>query len=197
MGDWTRKIYLFMMLSIDGYFEGPKHDLSWHNVDDEFNKFALEQLREADLFLYGRRMYQLMESFWPNAAKDPKMSRENREIAYLINNTSKVVFSRTLEKVEEKENWKNVKLTHKFDPDEIMRLKKQRGKGIWVGGSEIAVSFAKAGLIDEFRFMINPVTIGQGTPIFKGYNGKLDLELVKTRRFKSGNVLLYYRPAIE
>ena len=182
------------MLSLDGYFEGPNHDISWHNVDDEFNRFAVEQLREADLQLFGRRTYQLMEAFWPKAAKDPKISKHNLEIARLINNVDKIVYSRTLDRVEEKENWRNVKLVHEFDPEDIRRLKEQSGKGIWVAGSDLAVSFIKAGLIDEFRFMINPVTIGRGTPIFSGLNHKLNLELFQSRIFKSGNVLLYYRP---
>ena len=190
-----RKVYLFMTLSIDGYFEGANHDISWHNVDDEFNKFAIEQLRETDLLLFGRRTYQLMEAFWPKAAMDTTMSKENLEIARLINNTDKVVFSRTLEKVEEKENWKNVKLMSEFDPEEIRRLKEQPGRSIWVGGSDLAVSFIKAGLIDEFRFMVNPIVLGDGTPIFKGLGTKLSLKLIKTRTFKSGNVLLYYSPA--
>jgi dihydrofolate reductase len=190
-----RKIYLFMTLSLDGYFEGPNHDISWHNVDDEFNRFALEQLKEADLFLYGRRMYQLMEDFWPKAVNDINTSKENLEIANLINNTAKIVFSKTLQKVEEKENWKNVRLFHEFHPEEIMRLKQQPGKSIWVGGSDLALSFIKAGLIDEFRFMINPIVISNGTPIFKGLDSKLNLELLKTRKFNSGNVLLYYKPA--
>jgi dihydrofolate reductase len=190
-----RKVYLFMTLSIDGYFEGANHDISWHNVDDEFNKFAVEQLREADLLLFGRRTYQLMEAFWPKAAKDTSMSKENLEIARLINNTNKIVFSRTLGKVEEKENWKNVKLVSEFDPEEIRQLKEQPGRGIWVGGSNLAVSFIKAGLIDEFRFMVNPVAIGDGTPIFKGLGPKLRLQLIKTRTFDSGNVLLCYTPA--
>jgi dihydrofolate reductase len=189
-----RKIYLFMMLSLDGYFEGPNHDISWHNVDDEFSRFALEQLKEADLFLYGRRMYQLMENFWPKAVNDINMSKENLEIANLINNTAKIVFSKTLQKVEEKENWKNVRLFHEFNPEEITRPKQQPGKSIWVGGSDLALSFIKARLIDEFRFMINPIVIGNGTPIFKGLDSKLNLELVKTRKFNSGNVLLYYKP---
>jgi dihydrofolate reductase len=190
-----RKVYLFMTLSLDGYFEGPNHDLSWHNVDDEFNKFAIEQLKEADLLLFGRRTYQLMEAYWPKAAKDRAMSKENLEIANLINNANKIVFSRTLDKVEETESWKNAKLVHEFDPAAIKRLKEQPGKGIWVGGSDLAVSFIKAGLIDEFRFMINPVVIGEGTPVFEGKREKLNLELIKTRRFDSGNILLYYRPA--
>ena len=74
-------------------------------------------------------------------------------------------------------------------------MKEQSGKGIWVGGSNLALSFIKADLIDEFRFMINPVVIGEGTPIFEGMNGKLNLELIKTRRFDSGNILLCYKPA--
>jgi dihydrofolate reductase len=190
-----RNVFLFMSLSIDGYFEGVNHDISWHNVDDELYKFVIEQLREADLFLFGRRTYQLMESFWPKAAKDATMSKENLEIARLINNTKKMVFSRTLDKVEEKENWKNVKLVRAFDPEEIKRLKQQPGKDIVVGGSDLAVSFIKAGLIDEFRFMVNPIVIGDGTPIFKGLGTKLRLQLIKTRTFNSGNVLLYYSPA--
>jgi dihydrofolate reductase len=190
-----RKLYLFMMLSLDGYFEGPNHDLSWHNVDDEFNKFAIEQLKEADLILFGRRTYQLMEETWPKMAGDPATSKQNLEIAGLINNVNKIVFSRTLEKAEEHGNWRNVKLVREFEPEEIRRLKGQPGKGIWVGGSDLIVSFIREGLIDEFRFMVNPVIVGEGTPIFKGLGSRLDLELIKTRAFKSGNVLMYYRPA--
>ena len=189
-----RNVYLFMSLSLDGYFEGPNHDLSWINVDDEFNKFAIEQLKEADLELFGRRTYQLMEAWWPKVTQDPKASEEDLEIASLINNENKIVFSRTLGKVEEKDNWRNVKLVHEFDPEEVKRLKQLPGKGIGVGGSELAVSLIKNGLIDEFRFIISPVLIGQGTPIFKGLNQKLNLELLNTRTFKSGNVLLSYRP---
>src|SRR6266566_4086116 len=105
-----RKIHLFVTLSLDGYFEGLNHDLSWHNVDHEFNKFAIEQLRETGLILFGRRTYQLMEGFWPKAAVDPETSLDNREVARLINNTEKIVFSRTLDSVRETENWKNVRL---------------------------------------------------------------------------------------
>lgn len=189
-----RKAYVFMMISLDGYFEGPNHDLSWHNVDDEFNRFAIEQLNEADVIFFGRRTYQLMEGFWPKAAEDPRMSKENLEVARLMNHTPKIVFSKTLDKVVETKNWKNVTLRHDLDPDEIKRMKKQPGKGLWVGGSELAVSFLNAGLIDEIRLMVNPVFIGKGTPLFKNLDKKLKLELIKTRTFDSGNVLLYYKP---
>lgn len=186
---------MFMTLSLDGYFEGPGHDISWHRVDDEFNRFAIEQFGEADIIMFGRRTYQLMESSWPKVAEDPAASKDDREIARLMNNANKVVFSRTLKEVEEKENWKNVTLVHDLDPEEIRLLKEQPGKGIWVGGSDLALSFIKEGLIDEFRFMVDPVVLGAGTPIFKGLGSELDLELVDVRRFASGNVLLSYRPA--
>ena len=189
-----RNIHLFVTLSLDGYFEGSNHDLSWHNVDHEFNKFAIEQLRETGLILFGRRTYQLMEGFWPKAAVDPETSPDNQEIARLINNTEKIVFSRTLDSVRETENWKNVKLRRKVDPVEIKRLKEMPGKDIWVGTSDLAVSFIKEDLIDEFRFMISPVVVGGGRRIFEGLNRKLDLELMESRKFDSGNVLLYYRP---
>ena len=183
-----------MTLSLDGYFEGPNHDLSWHNVDDEFNKFAIEQLKETDVFLWGRRTYQLMEAFWPKMARDPATSKLDLEVANLINNTKKIVFSKTLDKIEEGENWKNVQLVHEFDSAAMKRMKDQPGKEISVGGSNLAVSFIRAGLIDEFRFVMNPIVIGEGTTLFEGIHDKLNLELMNTRRFDSGNILLCYKP---
>jgi len=112
----------------------------------------------------------------------------------LINNAEKIVFSRTLDSVRETENWKNVKVRRKVDPVEIRRLKEMPGKDIWVGTSDLALSFIKEDLIDEFRFMINPVVVGRGRRIFEGLNRKLDLELTESRKFDSGNVLLSYRP---
>jgi dihydrofolate reductase len=194
---WMRSIHLFVMLSLDGYFEGPDHDLSWHNVDDEFNRFAIEQLRETGLILFGRKTYQLMESYWPGAAVDPETSHDDREIAHLMNNAEKIVFSRTLDRVRETENWKNVKLRRKVDPVEIRHLKEMPGRDIWVGTSDLAVSFIKEDLIDEFRFMINPVVVGGGTRIFQGLDRRLDLELTRIRKFQSGNVLMYYRPRLK
>jgi len=189
-----RNIYLFLSLSLDGYFEGPGHDISWHNIDDEINRFALEQLRATDLMLFGRRVYQLMEEAWPRIARDPTASKDNLEIARLMNGTPKIVFSRTLPNVVETEEWRNVRLVRSLDPDEIRRLKEERGKDITVGGSDLALSFLKEGLIDELRFMVTPTVIGAGTRIFQGMHGRLKLELIDTRRFDSGNVLLRYRP---
>ncbi len=186
---------MFMTLSLDGYFEGPNHDISWHKVDGEFNKFIVDSwLNELDLFIWGRRTYQLMEAFWPEAESNPKY-QDDIHVARLMNATPKIVFSKTLDKVEEHGNWKNVRLVKEFNAEEIRTLKEQPGKGIGVGGSNLSLSFIKEGLIDEFRFMINPVIIGKGTPILDGLDRKLNLELIKTKQFKSGNVILYYKPS--
>jgi len=188
------KLFTFMTISLDGFFEGRDHDISWHNVDDEVKKFAIEQLRETDTILFGRRTYELFEDFWPKAADDPKISKDNLEIASLINNMNKVVFSKTLTKVKEKENWRNVKLIHDVNPEEIKRWKQESGKDLDIGGSNLAVSFAQLGLIDEIRIMVAPIILGEGTRLFEGIKDKLNLSLLKTRTFKSGNVLLYYQP---
>lgn len=187
------KIYFFLNLSTDGYFEGPHHDISWHNVDQEFNKFAIRQLSAARMFIFGRRTYRLMEDYWPDAEDNPKMSKEDRKIAHMLNFTPKIVISKRMKNAREHRNWRNVRLMRKFDAAEMRKLKAQKGKEIWVGGSNLAVSFIKAGLIDEFRFIIMPVAIGKGTPLFKGLGRKLNLELIRAKRFKSGNILLCYK----
>lgn len=184
-----RKIFLFMMVSLDGYFEGPGHDLSWHHVDAEFNDFAIAQLKEADAILYGRRTYQLMESYWPtDSARE-----DDPEVAQLMNNISKVVVSKSLKEVKETKNWKHVRLINNNFKDEIMRLKKEKGADIiLMASSNLCVSLLEWGLLDEVRIMINPVVIGKGTPLFEGLKGKVSLELTKSRVFKNGNVLLTY-----
>jgi dihydrofolate reductase len=184
-----------MTLSLDGFFEGPDHDLSWHNVDEEFNQFAVEQMQKMDLIIFGRRSYELMESFWPGAEDDPDVTAADHEIARLMNHTKKIVYSTTLEQVHEKKNWERVSLLRKVDPAEVKRWKEEPGGEIGVGGSDLATAFIDAGLIDEYRFVINPTILGKGTRIFSGLSRQLDLTLVDSRKFASGNVLLTYRPA--
>ena len=185
-----RKIFLFMVVSLDGFMEGPNHDLSWHNVDEEFNEFAIGQTKNVGLMLYGRRTYELMESYWPTieAEDDP-------EVAELMNNTPKIVFSKTLKEVHETEKWKNVKLIKDFDPEYIRKLKEEPGQDIAVYGSNnFCLTLMKHKLIDEFRIMVNPVVIGAGTPLFDGIKKRQDFKLIQSREFKNGNVLLCYAP---
>lgn len=185
-----KKLFLFMMVSLDGYFEGRGHDLSWHNVDREFVKFAIEQTGSVGTILFGHKTYKLMESFWPT-----DKARDDPKTAELINKTPKIVFSHNLLKVYETEKWKNVRIFHKVDPQEINKLKKENSKDMAIFGSNnLAVGLAEKNLIDEFRIMVNPVVLGKGTPLFYGVKKKFNLKLIKIREFKNGNVLLYYRP---
>ena len=190
-----RRLFLFMMVSLDGYFEGPNHDLSWHVVDQEFNRFAVEQLRQIGTLLFGRVTYHLFKDYWPKAGRDPTTSRENLEIAQMIDDVEKIVFSRTLANVKETDDWKNVRLIREAHPEEIKRLKHLSGKDIAIFGSnELATNFLRMGLIDELRIMVNPVVVGNGNPLFKGMTDQVKLNLLRTKTFRSGNVLHYYRP---
>jgi dihydrofolate reductase len=110
---------------------------------------------------------------------------------------NKIVFSKTLQRVEEKENWKNVKLVHDVNPNEIGHWKEQPGRDMCVSGNNLCANFARNGLIDEFRIMVNPIVAGNGTSIFKGLEDSMKLKLERTRTFASGNVLLTYRPQYE
>ena len=179
-----RKLFTFEMVSADGFFEGPHHELNWHMVDDEFHEFSELQLSETDLLLFGRVTYQLMASYWPTAQNDPGVKDK-------MNNTAKVVFSRTLSKVE----WNKTTLFNGNVAAEVARLKKEPGKDIaLLGSGEIASLLLKAGLIDEHRIMISPVVLGAGIPLFKNLERSYKLKLLKTRVFTSGNVLLCYQP---
>lgn len=181
-----------MMVSLDGFFEGPGHDLSWHHVDEEFVDFAIEQTKSVDTLLFGRRTYELMRDFWPTE----QARKTDPETAELMNNTPKIVFSHSLTEVHETEYWKNVRLVKENSAEFVRNLKNEHGRDIAIFGSNnFCVSLMENILVDEFRIMINPVVIGKGTRLFEGIKKKMDLKLGKTRTFKNGNILLYYQPA--
>ncbi len=182
-----RKVILFIMVTLDGFFEGPNGELDWHNVDEEFNEFAKDQLNSVDVLLFGRRTYELMTSYWPT----PSATRDSPIIAEKMNALPKIVFSRTLEKV----GWNNSRLIKENIAEEISSLKQRPGKDLIIFGSaNLAVSLIQMDLIDEYRIMVNPVVLGNGKPLFKGIHDRLNLKLLKTKTFDSGNVLLYYQP---
>jgi dihydrofolate reductase len=182
-----RKVIFFMLTSLDGYFEGPDRDINWHNVDEEFNDFAIRQTGEFGALLFGRVTYELMASYWPiEAAK-----RDDPIVAGLMNGLPKIVFSKTLEKVD----WENTRLVKDNFAQAISKLKQEAGKDIAIfGSSDLTVTLMVRGLVDEYRIMVNPVVLGNGKSLFKGIRNKINLKLIKTKAFKSGNVLLYYEP---
>ena len=182
-----RKLFAFNMITLDGFFEGPNHDITWHHVDDEFNQFAIEQTRTVGAILFGRVTYELMASYWPT----PAAQSDDPVVADLMNTLPKVVFSRTLQKAE----WNNTRLVKDNVAQEILKMKQEPGNDLAIFGSANLLSFLmQMNLVDEHRVMVNPVLIGSGTPLFRNIRQKVNLKLVKTRTFQSGNVLLCYRP---
>lgn len=180
-----RKLFTFNMTSADGFFEGPNHDINWHNVDEEFNDFAVEQTSTIGMLLFGRVTYQLMESYWPT----PAAIADDPEVAALMNSLPKVVVSKTLSSAD----WENSTLIKDHAREEIRKLKQQPGKDLAIFGSANLISTIMD-VIDEHRVLVNPILLRQGTPLFKPEGEPLKLGLVNIRRFNSGNILLTYQP---
>lgn len=181
-----RKVFLFMMVTLDGYFEGENHDISWHNVDKNFNdNFIIPQTKKVTTILFGRTTYEMMASFWPS--DDAK--KTDPITANLMDDAKKFVFSTTLKSVD----WKNSVLVSTDAIQKVRELKEQDGNDIAIFGSnKLMVNLADAGLVDEFRIIVNPIALGSGTSLFTGLRKKLDLRLIKTQKFENGNVLLLY-----
>jgi dihydrofolate reductase len=181
-----RKVIVSNVMSLDGFFEGPKKELDWFVVDEEFFEYAREMLRAADTLLFGRATYRHMADYWPSAPPD--------EIADKMNSLPKIVFSQTLQKVE----WKNSRLVRGNIAEEISNLKNQPGKDMVVlGSASLASSLLQLGLVDEYRVILTPVLIGAGTPLFRDINTRLKLQLLRVRSLASGVVVLYYQRARE
>jgi dihydrofolate reductase len=183
-----RKLVVYNMVSVDGYFAGKDGDISWHTVDDEFNQFAIETLSQVDTIIFGRTTYQLFEGYWPRALVDPQTNPANLVIAQAIDNAKKIVFSKSLESV----TWHNSQLEHEISPDKIKQLKAESGKDIIIYGSGAIVrQLTKLDLIDEYRFIISPTILGAGETMFEGAH-QTPLNLVATRSFVNGNLLVVY-----
>lgn len=178
------KIIVFNMLTLDGFFAGVDGEISWHNVDAEFNDFAIKQTPEFGTLIFGRITYELMAGYWPSQA----VIKDDPIVAGIMNSAEKIVFSRSLDKAE----WNNTKLMKKVDVDEIKKLKESSEKPMAIFGSgQIVQEFTKLGLVDEYRLMVNPVVLGKGKQLFKEH---MKLQLISHQEFKNGNVLLCYEP---
>jgi dihydrofolate reductase len=181
-----KKVIFQMSVSIDGYMEGPNREIDWHIVDDEFNAYAVETLRASDVLMMGRRAYELMAGYWPTATGDDPVAKE-------MNGTPKLVFSRTLKRVD----WQNSSLATGSVADEVARLKRVSGDGLlWVGGSDLAASCLEQGLMDEIRIILTPILLGGGKAVFDAIRRRHPLKLLSTKSFQSGNVVLTYEPAM-
>ena len=182
-----RRLNVFNLMTLDGYIAGENGDISWHNVDQEFQELANAASTSGNTLLFGRVTYELMERFWPTE----EALRTDPVVAAGMNRSEKIVFSRTLEKA----TWSNTRLIKDDMVGEVRRLKQGSGNDLTVLGSgSIVAQLAQEGLVDEYQVLLNPVALGRGKTMFEGMKQKLILRLTETRKFGNGNMLLKYEP---
>ena len=180
-----------MAVSLDGFIEGPRHELDWfEDGDPEFERYCHEMLDSVGLALYGRRSYELMLQYWPNAEKNPR-SDADLAFARKMNALPKVVLSRTLESAD----WSNTSLIKDNVGERIRELKRAPGKPIvaWAG-ADLVRTLSGLDLVDEYRLIVHPVLLGSGTPFFQGLSERRKLRLSRTTQLGKSLVVLCYEP---
>jgi dihydrofolate reductase len=182
-----RKLIYSMGVSLDGFIAGPGGDFDWSAPDEELHRFHNEQTRELGAHLCGRRLYETMV-YWETADEDPSAAEHELEFASIWQSLPKIVFSKTLEKVEG-----NARLVMDGVAEEVAKLKEQPGKDLAVGGAGLASTCIELGLVDEYRLFVSPVVLGAGTPYFPALEDRINLELVETKTFGSRVVYVRYQ----
>jgi len=177
-----RKIIAAINMTLDGFC-----DHTAMIADDEIHQHYNELLSSAGIVLYGRITYQLME-YWATVVKNPTGIKSMDEFAVTIDNIPKIVFSNTLKNVE----WKTAKLAKRDIKEEVLELKQQAGKNILVGSPSLIVALTQLDLIDEYQLCVQPIILGNGLPLLKNINDRINLKLLKTKTFSSGSITLYY-----
>ena len=194
-----RRIVMFNRVSADGYFAAPDGNLNWVVPDPEVDRAGAEGIPQTDTIMFGRKTYQMFERFWPNVGKgstppsDPhspgRQSPELLNFAKVLNESPKIVFSRTLESAD----WEHSKLVREIDPAGIRAMKRESGKDIIIFGSgEIVSALTRHGLIDEYHFVVCPVLLGGGKTLLNDVRKPTNVKLVQSKTFPSGNVSLRY-----
>jgi dihydrofolate reductase len=182
-----RKLIYSMGVSLDGFIAGPDGEIDWSAPDEELHRFHNQQTRELGAQLCGRRLYEVM-LYWETADQNPSAPEHELEFARIWKDTPKIVFSKTLEKVEG-----NARLVRDNVAEEVAGLKEQPGQDLAVGGAGLASTLMELGLIDDFRLFVKPVVLGGGTRYFPALDARIDLELVETRTFGSRVVYVRYQ----
>jgi dihydrofolate reductase len=194
-----RRIIAFDRVSADGYFSASDGNLNWVVPDEEIDGEGASNLSDSGTILFGRRTYEMFESFWPHALEQPggapdphspvRKSAAIQAMAVWINNATKILFSKTRKAV----TWKNSRLIREFDPREVEAMKKEPGADILIFGSGSIVSLlTQHGLIDEYQLIVGPVLLGSGKQLISGVPNTKRLDLKEAKPYKSGNVRLRY-----
>ena len=179
-----RKLIAAMNMTLDGFC-----DHTAMGADDEIHEHYRDLLLSAGAVIYGRITFQLME-YWKSVVENPPGNEATDEFALAIDDVQKIVYSRTLEGVD----WKNTELKREIVREEILELKQQSGKDIFVGSPSLIVALGNLGLIDEYQLGLHPTVVGSGLPLFKNISERIDLKLLKTKTFGCGAIVLYYEP---
>ncbi|MBA0885275.1 dihydrofolate reductase family protein [Flavobacterium undicola] len=182
-----RKIIAVINMTVDGFC-----DHTAMIPDEEIHQHYAELLNDAGVILYGRITYQLMQ-FWQTLIKNPSGEKSMDDFAIAIDKVPKIVFSHTLKNTE----WESAKLANRDLEKEVLELKKQSGKDIFVGCRSLIIQLMKLNLIDEYQLCVHPVVAGGGLPLFENINNSIILKLIKTKTFSGGAVILYYEPKNE
>jgi dihydrofolate reductase len=195
-----RKIVVFDRVTADGYFSGPEGNLDWTVPDAEIDKLGGDAVPgPGNMMLFGRRTYQMFESFWPHVLKDSpeapdphvpgRQSAAMRGMAVWIHEATKIVFSKTLENV----TWHNSRLLRDVEPSNVDAIKREPGGDIMIFGSGQLVSRLTAlGLIDEYHLIVSPLLLGGGKTLVNGVGSRTALDLLEVKQYDSGNVMLRY-----
>ena len=186
-----RRLAVFEMISVDGFFTGPDNDLSFgkNPVDDpEFDAFVAQNSSGGGIMLFGRVTYEMMASFWPT----PIAAQTMPAVAEGMNRRSKIVFSNTLKNAA----WSNTTVLGGDAVANVRKLKEEDGPDLVVLGSGSIVSqLSQARLVDEYQFCIIPVVLGKGRTLFPDVSERFALTLTKTCSFRNGNVFVTYEGA--
>ena len=157
--------------------------------DEEIHQHYTELLGQGDAILYGRRTYELME-FWRTKLENPSEEKSMNDFALAIDRIPKIIFSHTLKNVD----WKSAIIAKRELKDEVLELKKQSGKDIFIGSRSLIIQLLKLNLIDEFQLCIYPTVEGKGLQLFQDINDRIIFKLVRNKTFKNGAIILYYQP---
>jgi dihydrofolate reductase len=178
-----RKVFLHLLVSADGYFDGPDHELDWFVVEDEYFAYVDTMLDSIDGILLGRTTYEGFAAYWPDSTQAE---------AARMNSLPKFVASTTLEHA----TWSNTTIIADDVPGAIARMKKEPGKDLaLIGSAGLASTLAAYGLIDEYRFFVVPVILGRGRRFLEDLPDRVELGLRESRAFRSGVVANFYIPA--
>lgn len=182
-----RKLTAYNFLTLNGFFKGLNEDTNWHTHGQEEAKYSEEALaQDQNILLFGRKTYEMMVSFWPT----PQAKDMFPKVAAGMNKAEKIVFSQS----PFEPTWENTQVISGDIVERMRAIKKSPGKDMTILGSGTIISlFTDHDLIDEYQFMIDPVAIPDGTPVFNNIKQKLDLRLTGSKVFTSGVVLLNYQ----